>query len=742
MDSFGREDRRRGRRDRSPDDHYESKRIRRSLSPRNGSDHRSGYGGQDMLYDRDQRYRGHQQPQLDSRPDPSKLDYVVPYSHFAEFTRGVYNRTHGRGAPLTQEDLDLKYDEYKEAFARKHNDKLFKTHKDDEWFREKYHPVESLVFKADVYKRRAELQSRFAVMLSEGKFDLLCFDDLASTDLRATMGATDAKMVDATPNSPSKQEPSPSDMKTDDDATDTNGQVKIDASQMDTEKSMVDNAMEAKPVAQNTVMAENTLVDLIQDPSLFIKGISLSTKRSDIIEICQKVEGFKHLVLTDPRVDKKMSRLGWIVFDETVDLTQALATLDNTPVGEQTLHLAISQPLTRRQYTLPTEVSRPERLLIDLDQAKKLAALLDTECGLSVDTGSVSLEAYLDAKLGPFEAYTKTETLADEDAPAEDEADGVVVEETGKLQIESIKRRLDLYIEYMRQVHNFDYYSGVEAVAPEDFSRRCMVQLRRAYVASEDKTVEVSAGGPTTWAARRDGFITKLDQRVQIRLAPPTEGPLFTKMGGKPVEENVEAFLGTRISKESDSKFRCTLCSKLFKGDDFARKHFRGKHGSNVDEVIADLTYYNNFALDFNKLDTSRQGMNAAGMVGASLGAGTNSSGAGWSAGLTTNAGGNAGNWNSLYGGDRSGNADQERDRRGRNRREYSRGNAGMDFPRDEFGRRADYATDVGRHMGRRQDPRSRLLPPPTGRRMDPRQIRTYHDLDAPAGGDIELKYD
>jgi hypothetical protein len=44
------------------------------------------------------------------------------------------------------------------------------------------------------------------------------------------------------------------------------------------------------------------------------------------------VEGFQYLELTDPRYDKRMSRLGWIIFSPEANLEQAIQLIDNKQV--------------------------------------------------------------------------------------------------------------------------------------------------------------------------------------------------------------------------------------------------------------------------------------------------------------------------------------------------------------------------------------------------------------------------
>jgi hypothetical protein len=70
------------------------------------------------------------------------------------------------------------------------------------------------------------------------------------------------------------------------------------------------------------------------------------------------------------------------------------------------------------------------------------------------------------------------------------------------------------------------------------------------------------------------------------------------KRGGKDVLTTIETRLSRHVLKEHDNKFRCELCQKLFKGDDFVKKHIRGKHSSVVSEEEDDVEFFNMFVYD------------------------------------------------------------------------------------------------------------------------------------------------
>jgi hypothetical protein len=56
-----------------------------------------------------------------------------------------------------------------------------------------------------------------------------------------------------------------------------------------------------------------------------------------------------------------------------------------------------------------------------------------------------------------------------------------------------------------------------------------------------------------------------------------------------------------------DNKFRCAVgdCPKMFKGEEFVRKHIRNKHGDIVMQSVGDLAYLNSYLKDPFKLTFS-----------------------------------------------------------------------------------------------------------------------------------------
>lgn len=155
-----------------------------------------------------------------------------------------------------------------------------------------------------------------------------------------------------------------------------------------------------------------------------------------------------------------------------------------------------------------------------------------------------------------------------------------------------------MLIHYMHKVHQYDYYSGLETNSPEDFHRRISVHLRRAIT-----DAYVPKATPNEWLA-------KLDVRVNLRISYPVDGSdeSMIKLGARSLEKVLDAFLSSYVKKETEMKHRCVECQKLFKGDDYVKKHLKSKHPELTKVVTTDTLMFNSFMMDTGKVDPLRTG--------------------------------------------------------------------------------------------------------------------------------------
>lgn len=164
--------------------------------------------------------------------------------------------------------------------------------------------------------------------------------------------------------------------------------------------------------------------------------------------MCSKVEGFDYLALSEPQPSRKFHRIGWICFQQGTDIKKAFDQLDNQKVDDFVVHLALnrkSATQNRTPRTAPEITQSADRLKKDLDQIKELATAL--EAMLSEEENGMKL--------------------------VEQRADKVIAEHSDADEIYKLKKKLDMLITYLRRVHMYCYYCGVECDSLEELNRKC-----------------------------------------------------------------------------------------------------------------------------------------------------------------------------------------------------------------------------------------------------------------------------
>ncbi|KAJ1567774.1 hypothetical protein HK405_004802 [Cladochytrium tenue] len=505
-------------------------------------------------------------PEKNVETDPLALDYFVQFRQFAELKRAA-QRNSGIRADLDEDELRKQYQTYKENYNSKTLTAFFEEHKASEWFREKYHPVESQSLRSEINSRKIEAYPAFLAELNEGRFDTICFDE-------------SAKLPDASLPAPPEQ-PAPSSVE--------DAKTKLDG-----------QAQEGNP--------KGTLPPPISVHGLFIRSVPPTTKRQQILEVCKSFDGFTHLALSDPRPDKKFYRIGWLAFNPDVVLEKAQAELDGKKIDDFILSLTPHMHQSQRTRIIPAEFNVESRLEVDLANARRLAKALDIESGLDKMEGSGcdAVEARLSDVIFMSEMFNEEPALDEEELRDGDDGEGKRESSSStkhEVVLKKLKKRLDLHIEYLRRVHWYDYYSGIEAASPEDFARRTWIYLRR----------QIPPGGippennPNKYAKSDfQRMSERLDTRIFMRTLILTDswgGEELERMGGKNPETYLNKQLTAKcIAKVDTEKFRCTDCSKLFRGEEFVLKHIKGKHPRLAEEISEETEFFNAYVRDPNRV--------------------------------------------------------------------------------------------------------------------------------------------
>ncbi|KAJ3088558.1 hypothetical protein HK102_008491, partial [Quaeritorhiza haematococci] len=473
--------------------------------------------------------------------------------------------------------------------------------------REKYHPEKSKPLRQEINKRKGELYTAFVADLNEGKFDKISFDEVvkakstivATTDVDKKPQANGAGDGDVKKeeNEEGQEGQSSEETHAENGETGETGEkeehVAIkeedqDAA-MDTQEDQDSSKANVSEAAASEVVDIAIAYDNNKSHALFIKTVPPPIGRSKLVELCSKVEGFSYLVLSDPNPMKKFHRLGWIIFKDEQTCKKAFNELNGKKIDDFGFYLAPHQPTLNRSRTAPFEASAAERVEKDLGQIKKLAAVLDEEAGLDKVSGN-GVQCVTD-RLSDVIIPRLREDLSNEMAGEEDEEQREKEKER-KVAVKS----LDFYILYLRRVHMYDYYSAAESDSPEDFCRRCPVYFRRR---SADESAKITKPGKPSEAEK---FFERLDTRISLRIRKPIEGEDIEKLGGKNLDDEIERMASKNVTKESEAKYRCKECAKLFKGEEYVKKHIRGKHPTLVQKVKEDVEFFNAYVRDLNRV--------------------------------------------------------------------------------------------------------------------------------------------
>ncbi|KAJ3009957.1 hypothetical protein HKX48_007656 [Thoreauomyces humboldtii] len=601
--------------------------------------------------------------------DPMDLDYLLTRDSFADLAKEQARKKGTRN--MSSEEMDRRYEIYRENYTHKALQKYFSSQKDNEWFREKYHPEDSKALKAEVSRRRADLLAKFADELKAGVHDAILYD----APVVETVKEKEAVSADV----PAEV----SGLELD--------QPKEDAAGDELPAEEVESEVKEEEVKEE----EATSMDITEPTkptglALCIKAIHPRFLRKDLTELCSSVDGFKYLVLGEPNPARDSFRVGWVVFNEGTDMDAAFQSLEGRQLEGFQFHVMRHSKEDRTRQTA-AEFSTPERLRHDLAQIKKLAATLDEENGFEAGSSGAHL----------VEQHLKE--LLSTDSMDTDE------QEDGEKALSQVKKSLDMYILYLRSVHTYDYYGTFETSSPESLDRKAYLHLRRP---AQEKKNSIAT--------------QRLDNRVDLRIRKPLDGPEVTKLGGLLLEVELEKALHKHVKKEAEGKYRCIECQKLFKGEEFVKKHIRSKHNELTLPTRKHVEYFNNFVRDPNRTDVTRPPATPMhGLPSRPLANGTNMP--------IMVAHGMVGGVPVI--------TPLMMQNMGVNMQYMSGPNSG----------RGGRGTDQYRSGGppRNRGPMQSRLgppPPPSGRRdsqSDPRSIRAYDDLDNPVpSGEMEISYD
>lgn len=261
--------------------------------------------------------KGHKRDYHNSHNKKNQIRLVKPLlngpllslKHFMEIQRD----------PIDLPDAEKYYAEYKKSHEKSQNENFFKMHKDEHWFKEKYHPEDSYQWQTE---RKVQAQ-----LLAKKFFEQLKKNAYQGLSLEAPLDEVTFRQDEA------------------------NNRIEITK-------------------APYFGFDQNSM-------TLFLKALPVNISRWEVLNIVKTTPGFVSFSLSDPLKTQNFVRYAWVSFDSEENCTKSKILLENASIGSFRLG-----PIKSQSSKKPIKITPPlpeGRELIDLELSKQLILLLDEE---------------------------------------------------------------------------------------------------------------------------------------------------------------------------------------------------------------------------------------------------------------------------------------------------------------------------------------------------------------------------
>uniref|UniRef100_A0A3B3B9F3 Serrate RNA effector molecule homolog (Arabidopsis) n=1 Tax=Oryzias melastigma TaxID=30732 RepID=A0A3B3B9F3_ORYME len=529
-----------------------------------------------------------------------------------------------------------RYNEYKVDFRRQQMQDFFLAHKDEEWFRSKYHPDEASRLKAEARSAVHNRLNVFTFLMENGWFDNVSLDIEQSPAIIRVLDAAVIKMEGGTDHDlrildmPTEEEENKDksasasagdQLSKREDVKVLSGEGKPSGEKDKSEKvrvyylSKLINFLLLKSV--NASPKENSEEDKKEEKkpkddsprprplhrtcSLFMRSIAPTISKAEIIALCRRYPGFLRVCLSDPHPERRFFRRCWVTFDRSVNIKEVCWNLQNIRLRDCELAPGVNRDLARRVRNVNGITQHKQVLRNDIKLAAKLIHSLDEKGDLwsskAQEEGPGSELPASNPILKNITDYLIEEVSAEEEellgsGSGMDTEDGNKEGNPTEMTVErddKLAKVLDRLLLYLRIVHSVDYYNTCEYPSEDEMPNRCgMIHVRGPIPPNR-----ITHGEVQQWLKMMEEKLTPLFSLKEI-LSEEEAG----KMGRKNPEEEVEKFISANTQELGKDKWLCPLSGKKFKGPEFVRKHILNKHGDKIEEVKKEVAFFNNFLMD------------------------------------------------------------------------------------------------------------------------------------------------
>lgn len=325
---------------------------------------------------------------------------------------------------ISDEEAIKRYNEYKVDFKKTQINNFFLEHKEEEWFKSRYHPDEN-------HKRRRE-QNQFVLNRCEAFMELMnagWLEDVgceyekqkelirfldafvikleggSDDDIKKLLDGVETKddqLVKDESNSKNEAENGGVESKqngdskkrkksTADDGGEDSGSEESGAytDDSDNEAKKSSNRKESS-ASQSTT---NNVRQLHRTSSIFMRNLAPSVTKQDLENLCKSYEGFKRVALSDPAPERGFFRRGWITFDSNIDVKKICWSLQNIKLKECNPGAIVNRELTSRIRPITNLVSHHKTVVKNnIKLAMKIVQNMDKKWNLWQDSSSTSSE--------------------------------------------------------------------------------------------------------------------------------------------------------------------------------------------------------------------------------------------------------------------------------------------------------------------------------------------------------------
>ncbi|CAG5097264.1 Oidioi.mRNA.OKI2018_I69.XSR.g15002.t1.cds [Oikopleura dioica] len=526
---------------------------------------------------------------------------------------------------INEDDACKNYKVYKTEFKKKQMQEFFVAHKDEEWFREKYHP-DAAVEREEQFKEAVKLRCEAWEKLTgvDKIFDENCLDitnekniiDLLETAVMLMEGASedDIKTI-RTPIVKSETDgpPSEGEKADEEDDDEKKGRGKFDRGEDGSDDESEKN--DAKKEEEETKEDEEGSKDAVSvktdpdaapekpetsedgevnDPSdkleakrkealkraqthtkyssIFMRSLPPSISRQDISNMCKKFDGFIRVAFSHPQ-DDRFYRRCWVTFDSSVNIKDICWNLNNVRLKEVELNPVVNRDLTRRCRPMSSLANHNTIMKADILNLMSLIKKFDEK-----------YELYTGKQPNPV--ILKTEDYLEKN-PVEDDpknADEIHLNYDKKLA-----QIADILTLYLRLVHSVDYYNHSEYRNEDEMPNRCgIIHVRGEPPSNPIMPFEMN------------DYVKKFLEKCNGMLTEGTklDEEEIKKLGMKDEEEEIKKFIEANTQQLGPEKYLCPLSGKKFKGPEFVKKHILIKHAEKVEAVRNEVKFFNRYLAD------------------------------------------------------------------------------------------------------------------------------------------------